>query len=87
VAAGKQSATKIKTTGSDPQTIGGKVGGSFAESKMRQQTLRFFCCQSKSDTDFCQAPAFLLEIAYRSGAVEADGSEDYRDLAMPSRRK
>src|ERR1700730_9062849 len=37
VAVGKQSATKTKTTGGSPQTIGGKVGGSFGESKMRQQ--------------------------------------------------
>jgi hypothetical protein len=42
VAVGKQSATKTKTTGSSPQTIGGKVGGSFGESKMRQQTLTVF---------------------------------------------
>jgi hypothetical protein len=28
--------------GSSPQTIGGKVGGSFAESKMRQQSLTVF---------------------------------------------
>jgi hypothetical protein len=87
VAPGKPSATKIKTTGSSPQTIGGKVGGSFAESKMRQQMLTAFLPPEQVRRRFLSSAALALEIARRSRAVEADGSEDYRKSAMQSRRK
>jgi hypothetical protein len=66
----------IRTTGSSPQTIGGKVGGSFIESKMRQQTLTVFLL-----------PEQVRLRPLSTAAVEADRSEDYRKLAMQSRRK
>jgi hypothetical protein len=86
-AAGKPSATKIKTTGSNPQTIGGKGGGSFAESKMRQQMLTAFLLPGQVRRRLLSSAGLALEMADRSSAVEADGSEDYRKSAMQSRRK
>jgi hypothetical protein len=78
----------MKTTGSNPQTVGGKVGGSFAESKMRQQTLTVFLLREQVRYRLLSSAGLMLESADRSSAVEADGSEDYRKLAMPqSRRK
>jgi hypothetical protein len=68
-----------------PQTIGGKVGGSLAESKMRQSSLTVFLTpgQVRRQTRPERAGQSVV-----SSAVEAGGSEDYRNLAMPqSRRK
>jgi hypothetical protein len=87
VAVGKQSATKTKTTGNSPQTIGGKVGGSFGESKMRQQTLTVFLLPEQVRRRTSIEPGRSGRIAGRSSAVEAGGSEGYRKSAMQSRRK
>jgi hypothetical protein len=79
--------TKIKTTGSSPQTMGGKIGGSFAESKMRQQTLTVFLLPEQVRRRTSIERGRCGRVAGRSSAVEAGGSEGYRKSAMQSRRK
>jgi hypothetical protein len=92
VAAGRPSATKIKTRGSNPQTVGGKVGGSFVESKMREQIHTVFLLPEQARRRLPSGAGGMFDwryvrIALHPGAVEAGGSEDYRKSATPSRRK
>ena len=85
MAAGKPSATKIKTTGSSPQTIGGKVGGSFAEIKDEATNPYGFSAAGASPMPPpLSSVGLMLESQIAPAPVEADGSNDYRKSAMQS---